>query len=128
RQVALVEGSSPHLTQETRDLLRNRLRIAAVLFFITFSMFLARWAFHWETWGKPEHVWLFYTHGVVTALLGLFAIKLCRHCAFSLPKLRLAELFVFGCPALFFLLKQHHETQFALHPVDGNPYLPTYAA
>ena len=34
RQVALVEGSSPHLSQETRDVLRSRLRIAAVLFFV----------------------------------------------------------------------------------------------
>ena len=43
RQVALVEGSAPHLSQETRDVLRNRLRIAAVLFFIGFFAFLLRW-------------------------------------------------------------------------------------
>jgi hypothetical protein len=32
RKVALVEGSTPHLSAETRDLLRNRLRMTAILF------------------------------------------------------------------------------------------------
>src|SRR5262249_32711092 len=41
RQVAIVEGSTPHLSSETRDVLRSRLRIAAVLFFVTFLAFLA---------------------------------------------------------------------------------------
>ena len=124
RQIALVQGSTPHLSGETRDVLRSRLRIAAVLFFVTFLTFLTRWAFHWDVWGRPEHRWLFYTHAGFTILLGAFAVKLCHHCAYSLPKLRLAELFVFGCPALFFLLKQHHETMFAMHPQEGNPYIP----
>ena len=127
-QIALIEGSTPHLSQETRDLLRNRLRIAAVLFFISFLAFLSRWAFHWELWGRPEHRWLFYAHGAVTLALGVFAVKLCHRCAYSLGKLRIAELFVFGLPAIFFLLKQHHEAAIAMNPPEGHPYLPTIAA
>src|SRR5262245_53353232 len=53
-QIALVEGSSPHLSQVTRDVLRNRLRTVAVLLFIGFTAFLARWPFYWDEWGKPE--------------------------------------------------------------------------
>ena len=47
---------------------------------------------------------MFYTHGLVTIVLGAFAVRLCRHCSFSLTKLRVAELVIFGCPALFFLV------------------------
>ena len=54
REVALVEGSTPHLSAETRDLLRNRLRIAAILFFVGFFAFLIRWFFYWNEWGKPR--------------------------------------------------------------------------
>src|SRR5690348_9245044 len=50
RGVALVEGSTPHLSAETRDLLRNRLRIAAILFFVGFFVFLIRWFFFWNEW------------------------------------------------------------------------------
>jgi serine/threonine-protein kinase len=104
RQVALVEGSTPHLSAETRDVLRNRLRIAAVMFFIGFLAFFIRWFFYWNEWG-PSHNALFYTHGLVTLVLGWFAVTLCRHCTHSLTKLRVAELLIFGCPALFFAVK-----------------------
>src|SRR5262245_48834660 len=85
RQVALVEGSTPHLTTETRDLLRSRLRIAALLFFAGFLAFFVRWFFHWNEWNTPEHRVLFYAHAVVTIVLGAFGVGLCRHCSYSLP-------------------------------------------
>src|SRR6476620_1632583 len=72
RGVALVEGSTPHLSSETRDLLRNRLRLAAILFFVGFFAFLVRWAFYWSEWGKAEHMAIFYTHALVTVVLGAF--------------------------------------------------------
>src|SRR4051794_7264648 len=113
RGVALVEGSTPHLSAETRDLLRNRLRLAAIMFFVGFFAFLIRWAFYWSEWGKAEHMPMFYTHAIVTVVLGAFAVRLCRHCAYSLAKLRVAELVIFGCPALYFLV----------HSLDVNTYL-----
>src|SRR4051794_25875778 len=113
RGVALVEGSTPHLSAETRDLLRNRLRIAAIMFFVGFSAFLIRWAFYWSEWGKSEHMPMFYTHALITIVLGAFAVRLCRHCSYSLAKLRIAELVIFGCPAAYFLA----------HSLDLNSYL-----
>jgi tRNA A-37 threonylcarbamoyl transferase component Bud32 len=109
RGVALVEGSTPHLSAETRDMLRNRLRIAAILFFVGFSVFLVRWFFFWNDW-IPQRLPLFLTHGFITILLGLFAVKLCRHCSYSLGTLRIAELLIFGCPALFFVVKSVEES------------------
>src|SRR3954453_7069604 len=113
RGVALVEGSTPHLSSETRDLLRNRLRLAAILFFIGFCAFLIRWAFYWSEWGRPEHMPMLYTHALVTIVLGAFAVRLCRHCSYSLTKLRVAELVIFGCPAAYFLV----------HSLDLNSFL-----
>jgi serine/threonine-protein kinase len=122
--VALIEGSTPHLTQETRDLLRSRLRIAAVLFFVGFFLFFIRWFFYWDEWGKAEHRWMFYTHGAVTVLLGGLAVKLCRHFVLSLPALRLAELLVFGAPALFFIVMQYHDVVVMVNLPDGGGHLP----
>src|SRR6476660_8950529 len=76
RGVALVEGSTPHLSAETRDLLRNRLRLAAILFFVAFLAFLIRWAFYWSEWVKTEHMGIFYTHALITVVLGAFAVRL----------------------------------------------------
>jgi tRNA A-37 threonylcarbamoyl transferase component Bud32 len=111
RGVALVEGSTPHLSAETRDLLRNRLRLAAIMFFVGFFVFLVRWFFFWNDW-IPQRLPLFLTHGLVTIVLGLFAVGLCRHCSYSLQKLRIAELLIFGCPALFFVVKSVQESIF----------------
>ena len=124
RQVALVEGSAPHMTAETRDLLRNRLRIAAILFFVGFFIFLVRWYFVWEATFAAEHRGMFYTHAAITAVLGLFALRLCRHCNYTLTKLRIAELVIFGCPAVFFLVKGIQETTFLANLADGRARLP----
>src|SRR5882672_2142130 len=102
RGVALVEGSTPHLSAETRDLLRNRLRLAAILFFVGFLAFLIRWFFYWGEWWN--HLSIFYTHAIINVVLGAFAVRLCRHCSYSLLKLRVSELVIFGCPAFFFVV------------------------
>jgi len=123
RKVALVEGSTPHLSAETRDLLRNRLRIAAVMFFVGFSAFLIRWFFYWDEWNRPEHLPIFFTHGLVTVVLGVFAVRLCGHCSYSLTKLRIAELIVFGCPAIFFLVSGLQETIYLAKLPEGSARL-----
>lgn len=123
RKVALVEGSTPHLSAETRDLLRNRLRIAAIMFFIGFSAFLIRSLFHWNELMQSDQLSLFYTHGLVTAVLGVFAVRLCQHCSYSLTKLRIAELVIFGCPALFFVVMGWQDTTWLMSLPDGNARL-----
>jgi eukaryotic-like serine/threonine-protein kinase len=123
RKVALVEGSTPHLSAETRDLLRSRLRITSILFFVGFSAFLVRSLFYWDKIVETEHLPLFITHGVVAIVLGAFAVGLCRHCSYSLTKLRIVELVIFGCPALFFLVNAIEETNSLLNLPDGRARL-----
>ena len=42
RAVALVEGSTPHMSAETQDLLRSRLRASALLLFAGYLAFLIK--------------------------------------------------------------------------------------
>jgi len=122
RQVALVEGSTPHWSAETRDILRNRLRLAAILFFVGFAVFLIRWIFFWNEW-ITQRLPLFLTHGLVTIILGLFAVRLCRHCSYSLRTLRISELLIFGCPALFFVVMSVQESIYLANPPVGEARL-----
>jgi len=105
RRVALVEGSTPHMSGETRSLLRQRLRIVSVLWLIGFSVF-AVWLIvqrvmsgQWPLSGN-----FFIAHLVVTATLALLAWKLCAKCDLSLVALRIAETLVFGAPAAYFFV------------------------
>ena len=77
-EIALVAGSTPHLSAETRDLLRSRLRIVASLLFACFLAYIVRWVFHWSEWNDPIHHLLFSILGVVAVVLGSLTVTLCR--------------------------------------------------
>jgi tRNA A-37 threonylcarbamoyl transferase component Bud32 len=108
RRVALVEGATPHMSGETRSLLRARLRTVAVLLGIGFAVFsvwiLAQRLIN-GAWNVSSNFYI--AHLLVTAVLGLLAWKLCAKCDLSIRSLRIAEALVFGAPALYFLLLDH---------------------
>jgi hypothetical protein len=105
----VVAGSGPHLTKETQALLRLRLRAAAFILLVGFGIFLIRHIAGVLT-GEPLSPVLLGFHVLVVLVLGFSAAPLCRHCAFSMTKLRISELIIFGLPALFFLMLQHRVT------------------
>jgi len=115
QRVALIEGSTPHMSTETQGLLRRRLRITALLMFGGFLAFLINRLFSLQENTTALHWGLFWDHVLVTVMLGLVGLGLCRECPISLRKLRFTELIVFGCPAIFFvfmdymMLKSHAE-------------------
>jgi serine/threonine-protein kinase len=123
--VALVEGSSIHLSGETRDVLRRRLRISAILLFVAFSAFLVRWLIVRRAVAPPEEYFVFYSHLTVTALTGLMALLLCRKCSYSLTKLRFVEALVFGDVAIFFLVYNHYQIVSNMHLPEGRAHLPS---
>jgi hypothetical protein len=102
--VELIAGSSPHMSAETQTLLAGRLRLAALLLFGGFFSFFIKHLFDLGSFTTPLHMAIFWSHLTVTVLTGFFAFVLCRKCPKSLKKLRVAELVIFGAPALFFLL------------------------
>jgi len=99
----VVAGSGPHHTAETQALLRSRLRAAALILLIGFSVFLLRHVVG-ILLGEPLYPVLLAAHVLVVLVLGFSSMPLCRQCAVSMPKLRIAELIIFGLPALYFLL------------------------
>jgi hypothetical protein len=88
-QREIVDGSGPHLTKDTQVLLRLRLRAAAFILRVGFGVFLVRHVVGVLT-GEPFD----------PLLLGFHVLR----------KLRVAELVIFGLPAMFFLALQHRLT------------------
>ena len=99
-QVALVEGSGPELSQETRHLLRDRLRLAAGLMFFGYLVFLPQHFFQTD-FERPGAPVLFAFHCVSTAVMAILGGLLCRRCQPSTSSLRAAELVMFGLSAAF---------------------------
>jgi eukaryotic-like serine/threonine-protein kinase len=105
----VIGSSGPRLTQETQSLLRLRLRAAALILLIGFSVFLVRHVVG-VLMGEPLDPVLLGAHILVVLVLGFCSLPLCQQCPVSLRKLRIAELVIFGLPAIFFLLLQHRVT------------------
>lgn len=101
-----AKGSGPHLTNETQGLLRSRLRASALVLLVGFGAFLLRHIAGIVA-GEPLDELLLSMHVAVVVVLGAASIGLCRSCPVSMQKLRVAELMIFGLPAVFFLLLQH---------------------
>ena len=108
--VALVEGSGPHLSTEMQQVLRSRLRIAALLLFSGFFSFLIYRSFA-PVDTKIDNGLLFWAHIGVATLLGFCALTLCQKCKYTMGKLRFKELIIFGVPAAFFVLMQWQAMQ-----------------
>jgi tRNA A-37 threonylcarbamoyl transferase component Bud32 len=104
-----VFGSGPHLTKETQELLKGRLRAAAIILLIGFGIFLVHHVFGVLT-TQPLYPLLLGSHIFVVLVLGVMALPLCRSCTVTLKKLRVSELIIFGFPAAFFLMLQYRVT------------------
>ena len=74
---AVVAGSGPHLTKETQDLLRLRLRAAALILLVGFGVFLVRHVVGVLA-GEPLSPVLLGFHVLVVLVLGFSAAPLCR--------------------------------------------------
>src|SRR5262249_31016525 len=82
----IIGGSGPHLTKETQSLLRFRLRAAAFILLIGFTVFLVRHVVGVLV-GEPLDPFLLGTHILVVLVLGFSSLPLCRKCPVSLQKL-----------------------------------------
>jgi eukaryotic-like serine/threonine-protein kinase len=107
--VALVTGSGPELTGETRNLLQSRLKTAAGGLCFGFAVFLVR-HFLLVDFSSPVDVFLFGFHIAATIVLGSCGILLYRYRALSLRWLRVSEFVIFGLPTVFFVLLQYFIT------------------
>ncbi len=127
-KVALVEGSAPHLSQETRALLRDRLRMVALLLSVGFGLFLVRSLLDLEKYATGSMTSLFYAHIAVTLLLALLAQRLCTNCDFVLHNLRLSEFLIIGSSAAFFMFMNYHKLMICADMAESHSYVPNLIA
>ena len=137
--VRLVEGSTPHLTTVTRDVLRHRLVIASTIFFVAFFAFLIRSFFlgiEFEQFKGAAEVGTFlqkeariihWTHIGVTASMGLLALLVYRMRNPETITLVIAEWLVFGLPAIFFSILTHFKLIISANDPEG-AHLPIIVA
>jgi eukaryotic-like serine/threonine-protein kinase len=107
--VALIEGSSPELARETQELLRSRLRMAALVLFFAFATFLVLHYLRVDI-SEPGRIFLFFFHLVATIVLGGVGISLCRRGPLPSWWVRASEWLIFGLPAVFFAAMQYSFT------------------
>lgn len=124
-RVHLVEGSGSQSSTEVQELLRSRLRSAALLMFGGFAVFLLWHIFLFE----PETVLqivTFVAHVLVTIVLGAVGFSLCSKCRLTIGQLRAVELITFGAPVAFFMLMQHSRAVY--YVLDKGQMYPGLAA
>ena len=105
-RVHLAQGSGAELTGETENLLRSRLRSAALLLFTGFAVFLIWHTIRIELDSASRFV-VYGCHFACTLILATIGFSLCNRCRLTVPQLRWVELVTFGAPLAFFLLLQH---------------------
>lgn len=127
RQIALIEGTGPAQTQETLSLLAKRLRLVSILLGAGFAAFLVKGLLFRFPQYLNDHPLVFYSHVGVTFLLALLAHRLCTNCHLVFDHLRIAELLIFGAPALFFMLISYDKLVTCAHLTDGHSHVPNIA-
>ncbi|HUE74068.1 MAG TPA: serine/threonine-protein kinase [Pirellulaceae bacterium] len=105
-RVHLVQGSGSQPSGELNELLRSRLRSAALLMFGGFAIFLVWHIFMFEPTTTLPIV-TFVAHVLVTMVLGAIGFSLCSQCRMTSGQLRAVELITFATPVTFFMLMQH---------------------
>ncbi len=131
--VQFIEGSDPQISVETTDLLRLRLRAAALALFCGVGVFFV-YRVATGAWKVPGGDRLLDAQFVVLIFLGVSWLSLRRGCSISRRYLRIHELLIFGPPVVFMLLLEHSRIThcmsrgFLQNPVaPGTALIFTYA-
>ena len=122
RRVAVVEGAGKGLSDQTRILLRGRLRVAAPLICFGSSVFLVYALFADQMRMSREEGYASWLHIALVLVSGLTTYVLWRPELPSWRLLRLAEAAVFGMPALVLLALDNGS------PLNRNPLSISAAA
>ena len=104
----LLSRSRPDLSDEIADVLRHRLRVAALLLFAGLFTFFVYRLFVPKPFSAPALGILgpisFWAHAGTTLIIGSVGIRLCTNCRHLNSHLRMTEFLVFGSAVFFFLI------------------------
>ena len=104
--LALKDGTIAHLDADTQATLRTRLRLASLVLFVGFAVFLVKFVIDF---GGVHRGTFLLAHAGITAVLGLVCLIISYSSTNSLLRLRSAELVIFGLPMFFFLAAAYVE-------------------
>jgi serine/threonine-protein kinase len=128
--VQFIEGSDPQISVETTDLLRVRLRAAALSLFFGFAVFFVYRLIKGE-YKLPGGDLIIDAQFVVLIFLAVAWVSLRRQCSIACRYLRFHELLVFGPPAVFMLILQYERLSHCASAGGAgtlqNPIGPWYA-
>jgi hypothetical protein len=110
-RVEFVAGTAPELADETRDLLRTRLRLAALILLAPAILFVVRRWLNWNIADGGNTVFLIAYRYVVLAAVAICNVVLWSRRSLSLSQLRAVELVVFGLPSLLFMALHYSQLQ-----------------
>lgn len=114
--VALVEGSRSHSQGETQQTLRLRLLAVATILCAAFLAFLLLSL----VLGDPTEIgWARVLHALVAIGLGATALVLYRFRDLPIGRLRVAELVVFGAPAVLFTIHSFQRLDYSANLESG---------
>src|SRR5712671_6759613 len=105
RRIALVPGSTTHLTDELHCLLRRRLRVAGLIALAGFAVFFVKSLLLPSTLRGPQPIDVA-LNAVVVAVLTVLCSLLWSWLPFGMRGLRLIELGLFGSMAIYFAYMQ----------------------
>ena len=128
RRMALLEGSQTELSQETLNVLQDRLRIVATLLSGGFAAFLIWILISPAHYLASHSTATFWAHVAVTVLLALVAQRMIVGCDDVRSHLRFTELMVFGAPAIFFLWSSYEQLIRYAELTDGHSHIPRISA
>jgi eukaryotic-like serine/threonine-protein kinase len=124
RRIAIVEGSAPHLSQETLNVLRDRLRMVSIILCAGFGAFLLRSLSAFDEFTAAGSYPLLVGHIAVTSLLAFMAWRLCVRCNMVLEHLRISEFLIFGAPAAYMLTTNIFNLMKCAELPDGHAHVP----
>lgn len=121
---AFSSGTDSGLLAETHDLLKVRLRMAAIMLSVGFGLFFLRSLLYLAEFTTPCDKFLFWDHVATTLLLATIAVRLCMNCRHALAHLRIVELLIFFSAAQLFVIVNYATLNFTvprgfLEPIGG---------
>jgi eukaryotic-like serine/threonine-protein kinase len=124
-QVALIEGSAPGLSGETRDLTRVRLRAAALCLAIGCGAMMIFLAIKGAPTPGLDQRKILTARAVLLAVLSGCAVGLYRRRSIRLPVLRIYEALIFGAPLAYTAMVQHDIMEYAAEMQKDLPHPPS---
>lgn len=103
RAIDFVDGSGPDLTKEIDVVLRQRLKMVSIIFFVTFSILFIKNLIVGSPQLGSASEFVRWTHLIALIANGVIAWRMCSNCSHVQGNLRIVEWIIFGTSSILFV-------------------------